>query len=299
MSQNQVPEDPHAQRRPEPSNENREERKLDLILARSLESLSPAEQLELERLEGNEADRNFPYAWADRIVAELQLMWLAESAPEREEEGLGSMPATLYERIRNDGESLLDIPPGESVSGSTKERGGRAREWLAREWLAWSIAVAALFLLVMLLPWSKNSSSDKQLPPSLASLRQTMLEQKDSLRWDWTTTEDPAAKTASGDVVWNDRQGNGYMRFVGLPKNDPLKEQYQLWIFDEARPAETPVDGGLFDIGTDGEVIVPINARLAISKATMFAITIERPGGVVVSKRERLPLLAKSTDKPE
>ena len=42
-----------------------------------------------------------------------------------------------------------------------------------------------------------------------------------------------------------------------------------------------------------GEVIVPIRAALPVREATLFAITIERPGGVVVSSRERLPLLAK------
>ena len=43
----------------------------------------------------------------------------------------------------------------------------------------------------------------------------------------------------------------------------------------------------------DGAVCVPIDARLPIGKPTLFAITVEKPGGVVVSKRERLPLLAK------
>jgi hypothetical protein len=53
------------------------------------------------------------------------------------------------------------------------------------------------------------------------------------------------------------------------------------------------LDGGVFDIPTTGEVIVPINAKLQVREPFMFAITIEKPGGVVVSSRERLPLLAK------
>ena len=40
------------------------------------------------------------------------------------------------------------------------------------------------------------------------------------------------------------------------------------------------------------EVLIPIDSRLPISKATLFAITVEKPGGVVVSDRKRLPLLA-------
>jgi hypothetical protein len=97
-----------------------------------------------------------------------------------------------------------------------------------------------------------------------------------------------------GDVVWSQSRQQGYMRFRGLAANDPAVEQYQLWIFDAERDAAHPVDGGVFDVAdADGEVCVPIDPRLPIGKPTLFAITVEKPGGVVVSKRERLPLLAK------
>jgi phosphotransferase system IIA component len=44
------------------------------------------------------------------------------------------------------------------------------------------------------------------------------------------------------------------------------------------------VDGGVFDIqASNGEVIIPINAKLAVNKPTAFAITLEKTGGVVVS----------------
>ena len=56
---------------------------------------------------------------------------------------------------------------------------------------------------------------------------------------------------------------------------------------------EHPVDGGVFDIASNGKVIIPIDARISIAKAVMLAITEEKPGGVVVSDRKRLPLLAK------
>ena len=84
------------------------------------------------------------------------------------------------------------------------------------------------------------------------------------------------------------------MRFRGLAANDPSKAQYQLWIFDAERPEAYPVDGGVFDVpeSAGGDVVVRIEPRLPISQATAFAITVEQPGGVVVSSRERLPLLA-------
>lgn len=81
------------------------------------------------------------------------------------------------------------------------------------------------------------------------------------------------------------------MRFRSLAVNDPTKEQYQLWIFDKNQSEATPIDGGVFDI-TESDAVVPIDAKLRVNDAYLFAVTIEKPGGVVVSSRERLPLLA-------
>jgi anti-sigma-K factor RskA len=83
------------------------------------------------------------------------------------------------------------------------------------------------------------------------------------------------------------------MRFRGLPVNTPSEEQYQLWIFARNQSDRTPIDGGVFDITSTEEVIIPIDPKLPVQDAYMFAVTIEKPGGVVVSSRERLPLLAK------
>jgi hypothetical protein len=43
----------------------------------------------------------------------------------------------------------------------------------------------------------------------------------------------------------------------------------------------------------DGEVIIPINAKLKARKPAMFAVTVEKPGGVVVSDRKNIVALAK------
>lgn len=86
----------------------------------------------------------------------------------------------------------------------------------------------------------------------------------------------------SGEVVWSDATQKGFMRLVGLPPNDPSTAQYQLWIVDPDRD-EHPVDGGVFDVQTLGEVFVPFEARIRVHAPTAFAITREKPGGVVVS----------------
>lgn len=102
-------------------------------------------------------------------------------------------------------------------------------------------------------------------------------------------------KDAGGTVVWSDSRQQGFMKLSGIPANDPAKAQYQLWIVDPARDADAPVDGGVFDIPSDGSpVVVPIAAKLALSKPQAFVITLEQPGGVVKSKQEKVVALAKN-----
>ena len=138
-------------------------------------------------------------------------------------------------------------------------------------------------------------------PPSVreetaAALRERLLSLKTTAKMDWAATKDPAAKGATGEVLWNAEEQKGTMRFRGLAKNDATKAQYQLWIFDKGREDKYPVDGGVFDIDSEtGDVIVAIKARLQVDKAALFAVTVERPGGVVVSKRERIVVTAKPT----
>ncbi len=82
------------------------------------------------------------------------------------------------------------------------------------------------------------------------------------------------------------------MRFAGLAPNDRSKTQYQLWIFDKARDARYPVDGGVFDVPPGGDVVVPIEAKLHVGAPVLFAVTVEKPGGVVVSERKRIVVTA-------
>jgi hypothetical protein len=42
----------------------------------------------------------------------------------------------------------------------------------------------------------------------------------------------------------------------------------------------------------DVETLVPIKARLPVGQPVLFAITVEAAGGVVVSSRERIALVA-------
>jgi hypothetical protein len=99
---------------------------------------------------------------------------------------------------------------------------------------------------------------------------------------------------AAGSVIWSDSRQQGFMLLSGIPANDPRQAQYQLWIVDPARDADAPVDGGVFDIPRDAaRAVIPITAKLPLSKPRAFVITLEQPGGVVKSKQEQVVALAK------
>jgi anti-sigma-K factor RskA len=147
------------------------------------------------------------------------------------------------------------------------------------------VAVAAGLLIALAGWWPRLTSSS----PSAESEREALLAQAGVLRVPWSGTD--FAKGAEGDVVWDPNGQRGFMRIRGLAANDPTREQYQLWIFDETQ--KHPVDGGVFDVGADGELIVPIDAKLFVAKPTLFAVTVEKPGGVVVSAQEKIVLAGK------
>ena len=130
----------------------------------------------------------------------------------------------------------------------------------------------------------------KKLSPDGEEIYRQVAQSEDSIKWAW---EDNSGEGVTGDVVWDTDKQLGSMKISGLPKNDPSTEQYQLWIIEESG-REHPVDGGVFDINQDGVVFVVMQPKLLTTKPKQFAITIEKPGGVVVSKLEKLPLLAKA-----
>lgn len=129
----------------------------------------------------------------------------------------------------------------------------------------------------------------------VASSARALANARFSLRRAWSPGNDPAGQLVSGDVVWDGDAQRGYMRFKNLRKNNPSIEQYQLWIFDASRDERYPIDGGVFnvEVDADGTAVIPIDARLNVKTPTLFAVTLERPGGVVVSDRSRIVALAR------
>lgn len=105
------------------------------------------------------------------------------------------------------------------------------------------------------------------------------------------------AQTAVGEIVWFPTRQEGFLDLRGLPPIEAPGDQYQLWVFDALRDDRFPVDGGVFSVPAgQRHVVLPFATRLAVSRATHFAVTIERAGGVVVSNRDRLVLAGRVDD---
>ncbi len=172
-------------------------------------------------------------------------------------------------------------------------------------WSGWAAAAAALLLAAI--GWLRTPPPTAVSAPAPAWVqRQELLQNHtDTSVFAFTPTDDPVGKTlAGGDVVWNQRLQRGFLRFKSLAQNDPTREQYQLWIFDPGRPAEYPVDGGLFDNRAalvdpaTGDIVIPVDPRVLVrDNPAAFAVTVEQAGGVVVTDRKRVFALA-PTAKP-
>lgn len=151
-----------------------------------------------------------------------------------------------------------------------------------------NILLLAALLMLSVVVWLDISDGRDGSLLSASELRQSLINQGSAAVWGWSGSD------AKGDVVWDGFAQRGTMRFEGLPANDPSKRQYQLWIFDAERDAAFPVDGGVFDIpARGGETVVSISPKIVVHEAQAFVVTVEAPGGVVVSGREQVVCQAK------
>lgn len=254
------------------------ERIEELMAIAAIEGLSREQEIELRQLGVSDA--------------ELQQMELAAAAAHIALlDHVEPMPEAIRSRIISQASIAGSLPS--APTSSMKLTGDGARPSGGRPgtlaMVGWLVAIAASLLAVV--AWWPAAPV---VQPDVR--RQAILASADVLRATWADWGDePAVAGVQGDVVWSPSRQEGYMRFRGLAANDPTREQYQLWIVDGARgePLQVPpVDGGVFNVTDTGEVIVPINAKLPVGQAVAFAITVEPPGGVVVSDRSRRVVVA-------
>lgn len=263
------------------------ERLLELLADRAVQGLSAPEAAELERLleivPGARAE-------ADAFDLAAAAADLAMAGP------IEPMPESVRAALRQQAESFAARPSRMNAIdpavlatiGSADSERFRLSPFLG--WLA-----AAACLAIALVGWFGRGPKSPPTPIDPAAARTALLAAaNDVKRWNWTALGELQAANIAGETVWSTSRQEGYMTFSGLPVNNPNADQYQLWIFDPAQSDKTPIDGGVFNVASaDGTVVVPMDPKLRVSDAAMFAVTIEKPGGVVVSDRSRLVLIAK------
>jgi hypothetical protein len=271
-----------------------DEAMVDLLIKQVTEGLSPDEQRELDVL-----DSELASAYArdlERVAAAITLAGGRGTEP---------MPEALRARIesqlraamtdasdaRGAGAARLASDAGSGARASV--RAPRARLGSTAGWWA-----AAACLVLAVLGWLRSPSlvHGPATAPSAEQEREALLARPGAEKIQLDTTAEPAAAGAKVDVVWDPQTQKGFARFVGLKPNDPTQHQYQLWIFDGERDERYPVDGGVFNVPPNtGQVVVPIHAELPVRAAKAFAVTLEKPGGVVVSGREHVIAIGKAS----
>jgi hypothetical protein len=272
-----------------------DERIADLLVLEVTEGLDEAGRKELEALLAAT-----PGAAPDALAPAAAAVTLAARLP------VEPLPAELRETLVRQGRTVVKVkaankvqplPVRKPADPAPAARQSPAARGAGSGRYGWYAAAASL--LIALAAWFPRFETPApaivEAPvPTVAEQRETLLAAAPAIvRQDWARTEDPASATVEGDVVWDEATQTGYMRFAGLPANDPSQSQYQLWIFDGTRDDRYPVDGGVFDVPAGAtEVVVPIKATLPVRKAALFAVTVEAPGGVMVSSRERIVALA-------
>lgn len=273
----------------------------DLIIKKATVGLDPSEQQQLAT--DPETDRE-----ALRIESAAAAFHLALTS----EELTDSMPSSLQDRLEQDAKvffsqeaaaapSAVNEAVQETSSSSTAARtpkrpDGQVGSLVTRREVVAMVIAAVCLLMVFtgLNPLTFNPNATKTPTERLASLRSSP--PSDLLDLEFAGVHQ---SEASGRVIWSDDKQEGYMLLKGLRDNDPNVSQYQLWIFDTDKAQKYPVDGGVFDYAKtqandQGEVLIPIDARIPVKKAVQFAVTEEIPGGVVVSERKKIPVLAKT-----
>lgn len=280
------------------------QRLLELLSDQAVFGLNEDELMELERLKKQSPD------WEDDVSLELAAAAINLSHLEVNEE----LPANLRMRIfanaddffesLEEPQKFVNSAPAISESGAAVknvvEAETRISPW---QWLGWAFAaVACIALAITLLTRPENKTPEIVKTPPVTPTPQAELsigQKREQLMATATDkviiplTNPKNEKEVVGDMVWSNAEQKGFARFTNLPVNDAGKETYQLWIVDETQDAKTPLSGGVFNVSGNGEVIVPVNAQLQVKKPKMIAVTVEKPGGVVVSKQQRIVALAK------
>ena len=278
-------------------NEQQRDMLNDLIAKKVIEGLDDAEERQLEELDPGLARIDlFSF---EAAAAAINMAGIETDEP---------LPQHLYSKIAADAakyvgtlgeESAEPWPPtiGREIFAETPRRS-------LFGWLGWAAAAVACVALAVNMWFTRTRPPEQAVvPPTPVDSPRPLSPQEqlaafesstpNLLKASWAPGNMKEMLGVTGDVVWSDAKQLGYLRIRGLAIKGAPDYCYQLWIFDKVQDKATPIDGGIFDVSSEGEVIIPITTKIPAKGPTMFALTIERHGGVVVSKRDKIAAIAK------
>lgn len=254
----------------------------ELLVDDMLGMLEPADSAELDALRTRAGAEEISY---DDIIAGMVLS--ADNPAE------GAIPDASAARLKRLGRAAID---GDQRAGITKPSGSVVGALAVSGWLA----AAAGFIIAGAIWFNRPQVA----PPPAPQTEPTLVERADDLADDpdtivvaFNAAGALEGRENPGDLVWNPRLQTGFLRVRALDPNKPDENQYQLWIFDKQRE-EYAVDGGVFNVADalpvddQGRTIIPFTPALRVGDPAAFAVTVERPGGVVVTDQTGLVLLA-------
>ena len=264
-----------------PREEKKQERLIDLLALKSTQKLSIDEQRELNNL--LDLYPEYTEDYFHEMTALAQVSFYTQDNFNNE-----ALPKQMRKRILHAYKTEL----GQSTLMDFINH--YMRIFFYKPQYAWTLTVLMMIgLSFSMIEFRNYDANFRYLPLKRAVLENTA---KDMIQFPWHSRS-TAIESISGDIIWTDQGQKGFIKITGLPMNDPIQNQYQVWILAPLK-YEQPVDGGVFDVTqTDKPVIIPINPKLPISKAVAFAITLEQPGGVVVSSQPLL--LTAPKERPE
>jgi hypothetical protein len=284
-------------------NQDKQDMLYDLLVKKAVYGLDDEEQRRLDELDSGSANREFKSL--EITAAAINMAGLTDEEP---------LPEHLYSKIAADAPKWVGAEePASQTADEPWPPVRTGREMFADAepprrsifgWLGWAAAAAACIALAANI-WMTRFQPNEQVkvqPTPAASPRPStpdeMLAQFESttpdlVRANWAPGNVKEMRDVTGEVVWSDEKQAGYLRIRGLAVRTAPEYCYQLWIFDKVQDKATPIDGGIFDVNSEGEIIIPITTKIPAQGPTMFALTIERHGGVVVSKRDKIAAIAK------
>lgn len=177
--------------------------------------------------------------------------------------------------------------PSDSEQGSTVVHRPGLRESKLSRVATYVSAIAALTMLVIAV-WLYVTRDDAL---DVEALYERLQASDEAIEWELRPEQDEAVgEGAGGTVYWSAELQQGVVVVGGLKANNPSESQYQLWIVDQQRDGQS-VPALVFDIEGEDE-LEAFEPNLVIGEPSAFVITVERPGGMAVSKQDRVVMTA-------